>query len=98
MSGIRNKAIYNIISTLIGANYICKILNFQCQIPLNKRQLNQTFQIGCLFLALTFVALGILNSTPLIPGWDDYGEVLQGSKNSKLEHSLLNGFIRLYSH
>ena len=49
------------------------------------------------FLALTFVALGILNSTPLIPGWS-YGEELQGSKNLKLEHSLLNGFIRLFSH
>ena len=49
------------------------------------------------FLALTFVALGILNSILFQDGMS-YGEELQGSKNLKLEHSLLNGFIRLYSH
>ena len=36
------------------------------------------------FLALTFVALGILNSTPLIPGWDELWRGITGIEKLKI--------------
>ncbi len=35
------------------------------------------------FLALVFVTMGVVNSTPLIPGWDDLWSTLSGIKNLK---------------
>ena len=36
------------------------------------------------FLALTFVALGIINSTPLIPGWDEMWRGITGIEKLKI--------------
>ena len=35
------------------------------------------------FLALIFVALGVINSTPLIPGWDDLWRGITGIEKLK---------------
>lgn len=46
-------------------------------------------------LALVFVATGLVNSTPLIPGWDELWRGVTGSENLKTRSLRPNGSTRL---